>query len=155
MLENDLELAQQQNSNEYVSFNEYLSYLYPQMILPSPLTFEEIDAKDSGMHTEEKHFAELLLSKNLIVYREPFFPDFESNIDFFVFNPNNGNGKLVEITQLSKDPSKFKCGKGKKRAERSKQKKKTLERKERQITNLKGCGIPYVILYKEEMKNIR
>lgn len=117
------------------TLDSYLTTLYPQMILPTPLNEFDIESKKLRMNYEEREFAHLLLTRDLVVYREPEIRDCNRIPDFFVFNPRHGNGKLVEIT-LSSCMTRDK-------------------RKRGQIKDLSMCGIPLVVLYKEQMESIK
>lgn len=127
---------------ETISFVEYIDQLensikdeYPQLFLSSPLDDFSIANNSVRMNSNEKQFAKLLLSRDLLVYREPKIEFCDRIPDFFVYNPRTYNGKLVEIT-LSKSETSDK-------------------RKRRQIHNLELCGIPFVILFREHMEKIR
>lgn len=128
--------------NEIVPYSDYINQLedsiteeYPQLSLPNPLSDYTLSNNCVRMNSEEKQFAKLLLSRDMIVYREPRIELCDSIPDFFVYNPRTTNGKLVEITL-----SKMETGD---------------KRKRRQIRNLELCGIPFVILFREQMERIR
>ena len=79
------------------------------------------------------------------VYSQPIIEGCIAIPDFFIVNPRTGNGKLVEITLRSKDQ-----GKGHTKRERG-----TYKRKLRQKEELENCGIPFLILTRENQKKIR
>ena len=105
------------------------------MFLPLPVELDVIEEGNTNMNDNEMEFAKLLLHKNMVVYREPKIESCNSIPDFSVYNPRTCNGKLVEITLSSIDKAGF--------------------RKEKQIKNLKSCGIPFVVLYGENMEIIK
>lgn len=127
---------------ETAFFVEYVDQLensikeqYPQLVLPSPLDDVSVLNRKSTMNSNERQFAKLLLSKDMVVYREPRIQLCDSVPDFFVYNPRTFNGKLVEITLSPMRTND--------------------DRKRRQIRNLELCGIPFVVLFREHMQNIR
>ena len=61
---------------ETAFFVEYVDQLensikeqYPQLVLPSPLDEFSVLNRKSTMNSNERQFAKLLLSKNMVVYR--------------------------------------------------------------------------------------
>lgn len=122
------------------SLEELVSREYPQLLLPKPLFFQENDYI-AKMHTEELQFAYLMHGKGNIVYREPRIKDMDILVpDFYIYNPFKKFGKLIEITLMAKDGHC--CSK------------KTKDRKLRQKDNLNRCGIPFTILYRENLDRI-
>ena len=115
--------------------------IYPQLVLQDPLFCDHSDLP--YMHPVEREFATLLLTRGFIVFREPTILDCEHIPDFFIFNRRSQSGKLVEITLLKEDLTNGHIGR------------KTKKRKERQLEALQECGVPFVVLYREQMENIR
>lgn len=115
---------------------ENLTVKYPNLYLDDPITSGSDD-----MHTYEAKFLDLLLERELVVFREPLIEGVDCMPDFFVYNPKSGTGKLVEITLMKKN------GNGTDR--------RTKQRKERQQDNIAQSGIPYVILHREELEKVR
>jgi hypothetical protein len=97
------------------------------------------------MNAYEKSVALLLISKGLMVYREIPIGTNGSNADFYVYNPKSKKGKLVEVTLIKK-------------AYKPREKlpsHKTRKRKSNQLLLLKATGMPFVVLYKENLESIR
>jgi hypothetical protein len=128
---------------EYDNIRSFLVEKYPQMILPTPLFSQDLDLYITGMNVQERNFAKHLLRRDLVVFREPQLIDYPIVPDFFIYNVFCNRGKLVELTLFNKD---FSNG-------NSSQKSKN--RKERQYMCLESCGIPYVILYRDNLESIR
>jgi hypothetical protein len=129
-----------------------LSQQYPQMYLDYPLVYEDFEyGYLNGMNSYEFKFASYLVNdKNLLVFREPKIDSCLHIPDFYVFNTLSNSGKLVELTLYDSDFT------GCRNSKRSYQEvKKSIKRKQEQIDEIKGCGIPYVILYREQLENIR
>jgi len=114
-----------------------LSEKYPSLYLGEPFRGDF-----SGMNTYEARFVDILLERDLVVFREPLIADLDCVPDFFVYNPRSGSGKLVEITLM---PRNGNGGNGF----------KTKIRKARQNESLASSGIPYVVLYREELEKVR
>ena len=49
------------------------------------------------------NFLDLLLERELVVFREPLIEGVDCMPDFLVYNPKSGTGKLVEITLMKKN----------------------------------------------------
>jgi len=113
--------------------------MYPQLILPEPMFYVVNDFEN--IHPVELLFAEALHERGLFIYREPEVLEMSHIPDFYVYNPFAHSGKLVEITLMNKD------GVGACR--------KTRLRKERQLEDLYNCGIPFTILHRKELENVR
>jgi hypothetical protein len=116
---------------------EDLSVKYPSLYLGEPFQGDFY-----GMNSYEARFVEILLERDLVVFREPLIANVDCVPDFFVYNCKRGSGKLVEITLMPKN------GNGKNGF-------RTKMRKERQKESLASTGIPYVILYREELEKVR
>ncbi len=161
MLENELEIGTQEKTvfviEDILQLENLINEQYPNLILPLPLNEEELDSRKCEMNYEERQFAKLLLSKGMIVYREPEIELCDSIPDFFVYNPRSCNGKLVEITLAYMQKEKKQEG-GQRKARKNRKKeqmKASKNRKNRQKENLNLSGIPSVVLYREQMENIR
>lgn len=113
---------------------------FTKLELSTPLSEDNIFKYD--MNSVERNFSLLLLSKGLEVYREPYIHNCKHIPDFWVYNPFRNMGKLVEITLLSKE--EFLSGN-----------RRTVLRKRRQYEELSNIGIPYIVLYRENMESIR
>ena len=138
MLEQREEICVGVNSSiieNYTDLNRELSLKYPQMILHRALDEYDLQGRKTGMNKNEREFARLLIRRNFLVYREPEIRDCNRIPDFFVLNPRSGVGKLVEITLFFSDSID--------------------NRKRQQIAELESCGIPFVVLYREQMENIK
>ena len=107
--------------------------------MPEALTVEDTESFE---HSNEREFALLLLERGFEVYHEPHIRDCLAIPDFFVINPRTGNGKLIEITLRFKSEGKWKN-------------RKSFFRKQRQKEALESCGIPCVILTRENQEIIR
>ncbi len=129
-----------------------LSADYPQMHLEYPLLHEDFDfGYLNGMNSYEFKFASYLVNdKNLLVFREPKIDSCLHIPDFYIFNPSAYTGKIVELTLYDSSYSGYKS-----RKKSYQEVKKSIKRKQAQIDEIKGCGIPYVILYREQLENIR
>lgn len=134
-------LEKESVTEQEAEYIERISFFYPQMILPPPLSVEDMDQYIEGMNSYEKEFAKLLHSRGMVVFREPIIEGVDCKPDFFVFNPFTYGGKIVELTLCDKE---FKNGK-----------RDTIKRKKRQAERLEQIGIPYVILYRENLERIR
>lgn len=90
------------------------------------------------MHSEERAFAECLVKKGLMVYREPHIKDCDSVADFYVYNPESHVGTVVEITMCEK--------------------KALTPRKKKQIANLsRSCdfyGLRLMVLYRDNIRSV-
>jgi hypothetical protein len=71
---------------------------------------QDTDERLNLMHSNERVFASFLLSKNLIVFPEPYLTEINRTPDFFVINPQRYGidesyiGRFIELTLLtSKD----------------------------------------------------
>jgi hypothetical protein len=107
-----------------------------------PLTYEDIiNSVGCEMNSYEKKFALLMIQLGFVVYREIDIDGFGRTADFFVINPFSRQGMLIELTLM--DDKETGVGR------------KTKLRKERQVKALEGRGIPYVILYREDLNVIR
>lgn len=120
---------------------ESIAISYPQMYLSPPLLPEEMYSYVEGMNSYEKEFVKLLHSRGMIVFREPMIESIDCKPDFFIFNPYTQKGKIVEITLCEKNYSNGN--------------RDTVKRKRRQAEKLEQTGIPYVILYRENLERIR
>ena len=129
-----------------------LSQQYPQMYLDYPLVYEDFEyGYLNGMNSYEFKFASYLVSdKNLLVFREPKIDSCLHIPDFYIFNTLSNRGKLVELTLY--DSNFTGCRDGKRSYQEIK---KSIRRKQEQIDEIKRCGIPYVILYREHLENVR
>lgn len=141
-----------QEINQIVfSKKEILNYIETAI----PLTSESIDKYSeppglyepayNHMNSYEKEVALLFMSKGLLVYREIPIGSNGSTADFYVYNPKSKRGKLVEVTLIQQS---YKPGEKKPSI-------KTRKRKSRQLVLLKATGMPFVILYKENLNSIR
>jgi len=129
-----------------------LSINYPQMYLDYPLLCDDFDlGYFDGMNSYEFKFASYLVNnKNLLVFREPKIKGCSHVPDFYIFNSSAYAGKIVELTLYDSSYSVYKSG------NKSQQEvEKSIKRKHEQINDIKGCGIPYVILYREQLENVR
>ncbi|GIK83992.1 MAG: hypothetical protein BroJett025_06140 [Patescibacteria group bacterium] len=97
------------------------------------------------MNEYERGVAQLFIEKGLLVYREVPIGTNGSTADFYVYNPRSKKGKLVEVTLIQqvynpgdRQPSH-----------------KTRKRKGRQLVLLNATGMPFVVLYKENLESIR
>lgn len=120
-------------------YKEHIETIHPELILPSPLTSEDIWTDRTNMNPSECCFAEVLLLRNIIVFREPKIKKIPSVFDFFVYNPfSNNGGTLVEIT--------------------TSRRKRLSPQKKKQIARLQlveeRYGISGVVLYRENLQNI-
>lgn len=113
--------------------------MYPQLVLPEPMFYSVNDFED--IHPVELLFAQALHERGLVIYREPKVLEMLHTPDFYVYNPFAHSGKLVEITLMKRDGSKAS--------------QRTKERKERQIRELNNCGIPFCVLYRENLECMR
>ena len=123
--------------NKYMETVDELFLKYPALYLGQPF-----EGDYSGMNSYEAKFVNILLERDLIVFREPLIEDVDCIPDFFIYNPRSCTGKLVEITLMPKN------GKGKNGF-------KTKMRKARQSESLANSGIPYVVLYREHLEKVR
>ena len=130
---------------------EILAYIKTQ----EPMTPFEVDKYSvrpgiyepayNRMNPYEARLARFLISKGLSVYREIPLSTNGANADFYIFNPKSGKGKLVEVTLIyDNHPQGMKLPSRKTRA-----------RKKRQLRVLEKTSIPFVILHKEQLTNIR
>lgn len=130
------------------------------LVLDEPLSLEDL-AKDSKveyspeglklrpyidsstscsvrMHSEERAFAECLVKRGLMVYREPHVKDCDSIPDFYVYNPESHIGTVVEITMCER--------------------KALTARKKKQIANLsRSCdfyGLRLMVLYRDNIRSV-
>lgn len=117
---------------------EEIARVYPHMILD---TSRDISG-NNGMVDYERRFLQFLLERELVIFREPSFEGMDFNPDFFVWNPKAQRGKIVEITFISEQEGFMHVSR------------KTRARKKRQLVSLENCGVPFVILYREHLKNI-
>lgn len=115
---------------------------YPTLVLPPSLNCLD-DISAVRMSTNERFFALLLMDRGLLVFREPRILQCNHVPDFFVFNPFCKDGKLVEITLLPRNASIGKYSE------------ESISRKQRQVADFLGCGVPCVVLYREELARIR
>lgn len=97
------------------------------------------------MNEYEKGIAELLLKRGLVVYREIPIGESGSSADFYVYNPKSKKGKLVEVTLIKRY---YKAGDKLPSI-------KTKNRKDRQLELLQATGMPFVVLYQENLVSIR
>jgi len=97
-----------------------------------PLTLQDLK-KDFGNRFEIA-FARLFLLYGYFVWRAPIVNG--SRPDFLVVNPRGATGqpRLVEVTQLTK--------------------KEALEKKQKQIKNMKDSGLPWTLLTKENLLKV-
>jgi len=129
-----------------------LSQQYPQMYLNYPLVCNDFEyGYLEGMNSYEFKFASYLVSNSaLLIFREPKIEGCFHIPDFYVFNTLSNSGRLVELTLYDSNYT------GYRNSRRSYQEtKKSIKRKQEQIEEIKGCGIPYVILYRQQLENIR
>jgi len=129
-----------------------LSQQYPQMYLDYPLVDDDFEyGYLKGMNSYEFKFASYLVNdKKLLVFREPKIENCLHVPDFYIFNTLSNSGRLVELTLYDSNFIGYKDSK------RSYQEiKKSIRRKQEQVNEIKSCGIPYVILYREQLENIR
>ncbi len=142
--EQDIEIT------EYTEIIENLSYVYPQLQLNPPLFYSDFDQYIQGMNSYEFKFANYLCSMGLYVFREPRIESCFHIPDFFVFNQSDCTGTLLELTLYNRDFTN--CNTHKRPRNEVK---KTIERKKGQIQELENCGIPYMVLYREDLEIIR
>ncbi|OGC36422.1 hypothetical protein A2369_01400 [candidate division WS6 bacterium RIFOXYB1_FULL_33_15] len=135
-------LEEEELENQYLLI-EALSERYPQMLLSPPLLPEEVESYVRGMNSYEREFVKILQNRGLIVFREPELCDYDCKPDFFVYNPYIDQGKIVEVTLLNKEFTSSNCDR------------KTKERKIRQFKRMEASGIPFVVMYRENLENIR
>ncbi len=146
MLEKELELE----LGLYEEVIIHLSSIYPQMHLKNDLFQSETNGYIQGMNSYEMKFAEYLWSQNYYLFREPRIDGCNHLPDFFVYDRQTDSGLLLELTLYYKDFAN--CNTSKKHRNEVK---KSIERKRRQFDDLQNCGIPYLILYREDMEEIR
>ncbi|HEX9008200.1 MAG TPA: hypothetical protein VF837_02990 [Patescibacteria group bacterium] len=117
-----------------------------------PLSEEDARGiKDEG----ERAFALACLEADCLVFHQIVVG--QSKIDFFVLNPKNPSteGKLVEVTLESKeDIEKKHIRKGKGRHAK-KVINTTGMRKQRQIESMRSSGLPWTILCRNEVENLK
>ncbi len=140
----DLELR---NTDDIV---DTLYLRYPHMHLDSPLDLSDSNQYIYGMNSYEMKFAYFTYSMGLVVFREPRIDNCIHIPDFYLFNPITLSGTLVELTLYNRDFTN--CNTGNRHRNEVK---KSIKRKQGQISELQGCGIPYIILYREELEQIR
>lgn len=126
-----------------LEYMQCICEIYPQMTLDPPLTTENLEGYIPGMSSYEREFVSLLQSRGIVVFREPLIEGLNCRPDFFVYNPSTRTGKIVEVTLYDKGYSN---GNGSY---------KSKNRKRRQEVSLQQMGIPYVILYRENLERIR
>jgi len=127
-----------------------LSDLYPQMRLDMPLTDTDFDVLIPGMNSYEFKFASFFHREGYSIFREPYIFGCRHLPDFFMYSPFVNEGKLVELTMYNRGFTNCNVN----RRPRN-EVKKTLQRKRNQLEEIQDCGIPYIILYREELENIR
>ena len=112
---------------------------------------EALGIKDEG----ERAFALACLESDCLVFHQITVG--QSKIDFFVLNPKNPSteGKLVEVTLESKediDKKHIRKGKGR---HAKKVINTTGMRKQRQIESMRTSGLPWTILCRNEINNLK
>jgi hypothetical protein len=114
-----------------------------------PLTKEEaVQIND----LRERTFALACIKVGCEVYSQ--IPVGNSRIDFFVINPKNDRGKLVEITYESREDIYKKNLTVIKKGRKKRVPNNTGLRKQRQIESMKASGLPWTILCRDEMQKI-
>lgn len=124
--------------------------IYPQIHLNPPLNESDFSTLIPGMNSYEFKFASFLYSNGYTVFREPSIENCVHIPDFFVYSPFNNFGKLIELTMYNREFTNCNVYNRPRN-----EVKKTLQRKRNQLEEIKECGIPYIILYREELEYIR
>lgn len=118
--------------------------------LGESLSFFE-DPRLDLMHSNEREFSRLLLSKALIVFPEPNISVIDYTPDFFVYNPRTFQarspyfGKFVELTLFKDEELNGETTFGRRK----------FARKRRQKAAFEECGIPIVYICREQQENIK
>ncbi len=146
MLEKELEIVQE----ESILLIQQLSELYPQMHLEKPLIDTDFDILIPGMNSYEFKFASFFHKEGYSIFREPYIFGCSHLPDFFMYNPLINAGKLVELTMYNREFTNCNVN----RRPRN-EVKKTIERKKGQLGELERCNIPFVVLYREDLEQIR
>lgn len=144
MLEKELE------RQDYLQLKNDFEIIYPQMHLKSPLNESDFSTLIPGMNSYEFKFASFLFSNGYTVFREPIIENCVHVPDFFVYSPFSDFGKLIELTMYNKEFTNCNVSKRPRNEVR-----RTLKRKRNQLEEIKESGIPYIILYREELRYIR
>ena len=150
----ELEPLEQDIDIQIYSINQIEENLYNQteliFNLGEPLSYFDQD-QFNRMHSNEREFSKLLLSRGMMVFYEPKIEGIEQTPDFYVINQMSytGNsqyyGKFVELTLCHRKDIENLNGYGSKK----------FARKKRQMEMFKSLGIPMVYIYREEQENIR
>jgi hypothetical protein len=122
------------------SIINHINEIHPQIQFPTPaLTLEDIWCYKIKMYPSEEYFAELLLERGIILFREPKITKIANRFDFYAYNPQAMNGGiLIEITTTRE-------------SRRSKRKKEQI----RKLVEIKeNYGINGVVLYREHLLKI-
>lgn len=145
MLEKEIDREQ-----EKILLVQHLSDLYPQMSLERPLVDTDFDILIPGMNSYEFKFASYFHHEGYSIFREPDIFGCSHLPDFFMYNPIVNDGKLVELTMYNRDFTNCNVS----RRPRN-EVKKTILRKKGQIEELESCNIPFVVLYREDLEQLR
>lgn len=135
---------------ESILLIQQLSELYPQLYLKPPLSESNFITLIPGMNSYEFKFASYLYHNGFTVFREPEIFSCSHVPDFFIYSPFDFSGKLVELTLYDRNYTN--CNSHNRPRNEVK---KTIQRKREQIYELEQCQIPYVVLYREELEQIR
>lgn len=144
MLENELD------RQDYLQLKDDFEIIYPQMHLNSALDESDFSTLIPGMNSYEFKFASFLFSNGYTVFREPRIENCVHIPDFFVYSPFSDFGELIELTMYNKEFTNCNVSKRPRN-----EVKKTIQRKRNQLEEIRQCGIPYAILYREELEYIR
>ncbi len=143
-------VEKEQDTVNYLQLINDFEIIYPQMHLDSPLNDSDFTTLTPGMNSYEFKFASFLYSNGYTLFREPTIENCVHVPDFFVYSPFDDSGKLVELTMYNREFTNCNVSKRPRN-----EVKKTLLRKRNQLEEIKECGIPYIILYREELEYIR
>ncbi|MDD3475136.1 MAG: hypothetical protein PHP08_04575 [Candidatus Dojkabacteria bacterium] len=128
--------------------------------LGEPLSYFE-DERLTLMHSNERQFAKLLLSKGLLVFYEPHIKGVDRVPDFYIINQRSYSGdlpycgKFIEITLCKKEDVECIDRRGSKRYARKRRQREVFESLGIPIVYMYSLGIPIVYMYLEEQQEIR
>lgn len=140
----------EQDIENYLQLINEFEVIYPQMHLTLPLNESDFTTLTPGMNSYEFKFASFLFSNGFTIFKEPTILSCVHVPDFFIYSPYDSSGKLVELTMYNREFTNCYVNKRPRNDV-----KRTLERKKTQIKEIHECGIPYLILYREELESIR
>lgn len=106
MLEQELDYRKEILDFDTIIESELTHYLGFEVELGQSL-LSEMDERLDLMYSNERVFANFLLSKDLIIYPEPYLTEINRTPDFFVINPmryevdDSYIGRFLELTLLS------------------------------------------------------